>query len=350
MKFNGNICVIGGGSSSLAIASLISNKNYKVNVLTRKPDKWNGEIKALFNNTSITRKVTVSDNPEKMVSDAGLILISLPSFAFENVLNNISKYVDNSCIVGALPGTGNFDFFCEKHLNKNICYFASQRAPYIARTIEYGKKVRISGQAYGSMQYALSDMNKSKYFLSLIGNIININASLLPNFLCINLVNSNSLLHTSRLFSLGNQYDKFDKIPLFYGDWDENASRLYIQSDNELFNLFNHIKNIDFSSMTRVLDHYQSKDFLELTNKIKSIKSLNRIKTPCIKKGEKYELDITSRYFTEDFPYGISLISLIAKRYGVSTPTIDKILDWGLKKISMNFDKVKLLFSDEKIK
>ena len=40
MKFNGNICVCGGGSSSLAITSLITNKNYKVNILTRKPDKW----------------------------------------------------------------------------------------------------------------------------------------------------------------------------------------------------------------------------------------------------------------------------------------------------------------------
>ena len=120
MKFNGNICVCGGGSSSLAITSLITNKNYKVNILTRKPDKWEKEIKAFFNNNCITRKVSISDNAEKMVSDAGLILISLPSFAFDNVLESISKYIKNSCIVGALPGTGNFDFFCKKHLNKRL--------------------------------------------------------------------------------------------------------------------------------------------------------------------------------------------------------------------------------------
>jgi hypothetical protein len=43
--------------------------------------------------------------------------------------------------------------------------------------------------------------------------------------------------------------------------------------------------------------------------------------------------DFTSRYFTEDFPYGLQFIKNLAVKHGVATPTIDLILNWGLSKV-----------------
>ena len=44
--------------------------------------------------------------------------------------------------------------------------------------------------------------------------------------------------------------------------------------------------------------------------------------------------DFESRYFTEDFPFGLQYIKSIAEQNDVLTPTIDKVLAWGLSKIS----------------
>ena len=44
--------------------------------------------------------------------------------------------------------------------------------------------------------------------------------------------------------------------------------------------------------------------------------------------------DFQSRYFTEDFPYGLALIHKLAHEKGVLTPTIDKVYEWGRKHIS----------------
>ena len=44
-----------------------------------------------------------------------------------------------------------------------------------------------------------------------------------------------------------------------------------------------------------------------------------------------YVPDFQSRYFTEDFPYGLRIIQDLARKHQVNTPTIDQVLAWGLK-------------------
>ena len=40
--------------------------------------------------------------------------------------------------------------------------------------------------------------------------------------------------------------------------------------------------------------------------------------------------DFGSRYFTEDFPFGLRFIRDLAHTHRVSTPTIDRVYEWGL--------------------
>ena len=41
--------------------------------------------------------------------------------------------------------------------------------------------------------------------------------------------------------------------------------------------------------------------------------------------------DIDSRYFTEDFPYGLRIIQQLARKHHIATPIIDKVMAWGLR-------------------
>jgi len=342
-----NICICGGGNEAHALAAMLSISGHSINIFTRNPLKWN---KSIIVNDSVSDKsvksgnIYASDKASEVIPGSDLVLISVPSFAYDDILYKISKYLSFNTIVGALPGTGGFNYFCEKHLNPEITYFSSQRVPFVARTQIYGHSVDISGYAHGAMKYAVSNEEESSLILSIMKNLLKMESKYLPHFLCIDLVNSNSLLHTTRLFSLGKQGETWNKIPLFYGEWDNNSSELFIETDKELFNLFKNIPEIDFSSITRVLDHYESNSPQELTRKIRSIKSLNQLKTPMLAMEGKYKLDFSSRYFTEDFPYGIALMAVISNNYEVNSEKINLIANWGLNAIGKDVEYVKNLF------
>ncbi len=44
--------------------------------------------------------------------------------------------------------------------------------------------------------------------------------------------------------------------------------------------------------------------------------------------------DFGSRYFTEDFPFGLRFIKELALKYNVKTLAIDKVYRWGMSKIA----------------
>ena len=43
--------------------------------------------------------------------------------------------------------------------------------------------------------------------------------------------------------------------------------------------------------------------------------------------------DYSSRYFTEDFPFGLKYIWQLAHEKGVSCPYIDRVYAWGMSKL-----------------
>ena len=50
--------------------------------------------------------------------------------------------------------------------------------------------------------------------------------------------------------------------------------------------------------------------------------------------GKGYVPDFRSRYFTEDFPYGLVIIRRLAMEKGIPVPVIDKVYEWGSRHIS----------------
>lgn len=52
-----------------------------------------------------------------------------------------------------------------------------------------------------------------------------------------------------------------------------------------------------------------------------------------IKVDDGWIADFSSRYFIEDFPYGLKYIWQLAHKYDISCPNIDKVYAWGMSKI-----------------
>ena len=46
--------------------------------------------------------------------------------------------------------------------------------------------------------------------------------------------------------------------------------------------------------------------------------------------GSGWIPDFNSRYFTEDFPYGLKFIKETAAKQNMTTPVIDMVYNWGI--------------------
>ena len=148
--------------------------------------------------------------------------------------------------------------------------------------------------------------------------------------------NSNPLLHPSRLYSLWKDWKEgevFSRIPLFYEEWTEEAAQLYIQMDNELQALLERLP-VRKGSIATVLDYYESVDAQTLAKKLRSIEAFKGILAPVKKVEGGYVPDFKSRYFTEDFPYGLQIVQRLTRQHGVDSPVIDQVLQWGLSRLA----------------
>lgn len=141
------------------------------------------------------------------------------------------------------------------------------------------------------------------------------------------LSNSNPILHTGRLYTMfrGREKDVFDHNILFYKEWTDEASQL-LDMDTEFFQL---LKKLNVHSLPTLLDYYESTDATSLTRKIKSIPAFQTITSPMKQVEGGWMADFNSRYFTEDFPFGLRGFKELAMGYHIDSPVIHEVYAWG---------------------
>jgi hypothetical protein len=165
----------------------------------------------------------------------------------------------------------------------------------------------------------------------MIENLLHTPVKLLGNFYEVSLSNSNPLLHPARLYTMWENWNpavKYDRIPMFYAEWDDTASQLLIDMDNELQSLLR-LLPVEPNSVPSILEYYESVDASTLTQKIRSIPAFKSIKSPMIEnEGDGYIPDLNSRYFIEDFECGTFYIRDTARLKGVDTPAINRVGEW----------------------
>lgn len=156
----------------------------------------------------------------------------------------------------------------------------------------------------------------------------------LSNYLNITLINSNPILHTSRLYTIFKDYSPgktYATLPLFYEEWSLESSELLENMDAELFAIIAKLsgKDLAVNEITTLLEHYESTNALELTNKLNSIHSLKGLKTPAIVHSDKsLSPDFDSRYFIANYPFGLDILISFGQCAEVPTTNMLKVSDW----------------------
>ena len=327
------VCICGGGSLRHVIAGYLSaKKGMKVNILTRRPERWNRTIEVVTPEGEVLNGSlhTVSGNPEEALHGASMVLLCLPGYAIREELIRIRPYVNAQTYVGSVFSSTGFFFEAMEVLPEDVPLWGFQRVPFIARTEMYGKKARLLGYK-NSHKIAVERSADKENFRAMVERLFDAPVQLLNNHYEASFTNSNPLLHPARLYSLFKDWNPdtyYDRQFLFYEEWTDEASEVLIQLDQELFRLLDKLP-VAPDYLMPILPYYESTDAPSLTRKIRSIASFKGIATPMIQTAVGWQPDLNSRYFQEDFLYGLRYIHQEAHRQGMDVPVIDKVYEWG---------------------
>lgn len=330
------VCICGGGSLGHVIAGWLSARNHAiVNILTSRPQEWSHEI-TVDTPEGTTLEGKISNMPEDVVPLADVVLLCLPGFLIKGELEQLKPYLSLRAFVGSVFSSTGFFFEAQKVLSDKQPLWGFQRVPFISRVEEYGKSANLLGykNAYNIAVESVSGKEKAS-FASLIQEWFERPVNLLKNYYEASLTNSNPLLHTSRLYTMfGGENDGkvYSRMQLFYEEWTEEAASLYIKMDEEFFRLLK-VLPVTEGYLPTALNYYDSHDAKSLAEKLSSIKGFKGITSPMVKVANGWVADFSSRYFTEDFPYGLKYIWQLAHKEGISCPNIDKVYAWGMRKI-----------------
>lgn len=332
------ICICGGGNLGHVVAGFVAAQTaHEVCVLTRHPERWNQtlSIEAPDNQTYTGQLSGVYSNAHQAVSDADIVLLCLPGYAIREALLQIRDSLRPDAYVGSVVSSTGFFFQAQEVLSASQALFGFQRVPFISRIIEYGHRARLMGYKE-SLSIAVEQTADAEPLRLALQEMLRTPIQLLGSYYEVSLSNSNPLLHPARLYSLWKDWHEgivYDRIPLFYEEWTEEAAQLYIDMDQELQMLLSRLP-VSPGCIPTVLDYYESADAVSLACKLRSIEAFKGIAAPMKAVKGGFIPDFHSRYFTEDFPYGLAFVHRLAKHHQIPTPTIDCIYQWGMSMIN----------------
>lgn len=328
------ICICGGGNLGHVCAGFLANRGHQVSILTTKPEQWNSEIKIVAPDGIFTGQLSqISSRPEEVIPQAEMVLVCLPGYAIHNELETIKPSLSKETIVGSVVSSTGFFFEAFKVLPPDIHLFGFQRVPFISRVVDYGKKAELKG--YKDMLHvAIENTSEKESIRAELETLFEKPVSIADSYYEVSLSNSNPLLHPARLYTMWKDWQPgifYPRNPQFYAEWTVEASTLLLKMDDE-FQYLLKVLGIKAGCIPSILDYYESTDAASLTQKLHDIRAFQGIPSPMKEIEGGWIPDFSSRYFTEDFPYGMRFIVETAHKHNVAIPTIEKIYLWGLSK------------------
>ena len=339
-----NVTVVGGGNMGAALAADISQR-HDVSLLTNHPERWTKDFVSIDTengNTIRAHLKEISSHPEDVIPKAEVVVITLPAFCREQAILRIEPYLKSEALICFMPGTGGVEFYVEKLLQRGTSVVGFDRVTHVARIFECGKSVYVAKKKkvrFGTLGCRLANIEE------IIQSVFAIDADRLSNYLSVTFTPSNPILHTSRLFDLWlgkSSSFLFEKNPLFYAEWTDLASQILLGCDDELQAICSKIDSFNLLPKIETIflrEHYESRNTTELTKKLTSIASLSQIKSPMIKVSNGYLMDKNSRYFKEDFPYGLQILIAFAEKFGIETPYMNKVNFWFKSECCLDFNQ-----------
>lgn len=328
-----NVGICGGGNLAHAMAAWLGFHGHRVHLVTRRPADWANCLQAsLPDGTRAEAPICrIAESPE-ILEDCPVVFLSAPRYAIRSMCERIRLHLAPEQLLALAPGTPDL-----LDMQADPAWQATQlmgiyKVPFICRTEVYGHSVSILGNRTLNRAWVspAADWESSS---AVVEGLFSTPLERLSSPYPFILTNSNPLLHPSRLSTMFADYRDgvaYDHNFLFYEEWTEEASERYISADAELLKLCSAIPQMRIGhDIIPVLEYYESTDAESLTTKIRSIPAFKGIPSPMLSTAAGWVPDFSSRYFTEDIPWGTALICNLARQNGIPTPTLDSFVAWN---------------------
>lgn len=356
-----SLVICGGGSSAHTLIPLLKDSIFDVSLYTSRPQQWSHTIdlewhapsgKVLGNYSG--ELDIVSSDPSELIPDADYVMFCMPVHRYRVALHEIAPFFNKNktVFVGTVYGQGGWNWMIEEIKKKydleNLVPFAFGLIPWICRIIEYGHK----GVTYGCKAANYAAVSPNHYFKQIDEELLEpicyrwfgkgkVEQS--DNFLSLSLSVDNQIIHTSRCLGLfkacGPTWKNKEDVPWFYRDYDELSAQLLSELDADYEKIRNEIKlmhpekdykyMLDYLALERF--SYQSQN-TDIRESFVTSQTLVSIGTPIVKNEDGlWEVDRNHRFFLDDIYYGNMIAKWMAEKLGLSTPTIDEILQWAQK-------------------
>lgn len=329
-----NICICGGGNLATVCAGFFAaQESVTVSLLTRKPEAWAPTVEVTDPDGRCFQGTLkqISACPEDVIPQADIILLCLPGFAIEPTLRTILPWLPATTAVGSVVSSTGFFFLAHDLLPAEQPLFGFQRVPFISRVEVYGHRARLMGY---KPELSIAVEHDNPELLPVLESLFRTPLRRLNSFYEASLTNSNPILHTGRLFTLWrNWHGEAIPAPIrFYDEWTDEASACILSMDEELMSL-TRLLDISEAAVPSLLTYYESTDASSLTRKIRSITAFHGILAPMRQIPEGYVPDFTSRYFTEDFPFGLRFIRQLLHEHALPCSRVDEVYAWGIQRV-----------------
>lgn len=327
------VTIVGAGNIGTQFAVHCAEKGHAVTVYSSKPDRIQKQLYIVDEHDQITHQGTIeraTHDPAEAFAQAELVFLTVPATLMKRNADLIAPYANPNMIICLAPGIGGGECAFKQCVDRGSVVCGLQRVPSVARLVEYGKTARAVG--YRSELFAAAiPRSKTEACCALLEQIFDIPTTPLPCYLNITLTPSNPILHTTRLRTLFADYTPgkvYERVPLFYEEWNDDSSRLLLACDAEVQEICRHLSGFDLSYVKSLRTHYESETAQQLTRKISGIAGFQGLTSPAVPVEGGYQPDFDSRYFTADFSYGLAILVQIAEFAQLDTPQIRQTLAW----------------------
>lgn len=319
-----NFVIIGAGNGGQSLAGDMSLRGVEVQAIYDKNEKAiipiaeNGGIKMSGPVVEGFGKVKAATaNLEETMNAGDVFLVAITSNFHRTLAQEMAPYIKPHHTVVLLPGYVGSSISFAKTLRE--C--GVEELPLIGESLSFPYATRLIGPAHAGIKarkfalpMAAFPANRNKEFMKIIQQAIP-EAILMENTLTIGLNNSNPTTHVAfYLFNMGKVESPDAKDADFHSWGTPSVVRIQYAMDNERMEILKELglKSISYDEFNDICykgEHYQP---IKQTNEIQS----NAAQAP-------------DRFIDEDVPMGLVPMQAIAKKLGVSTPTIDTLISMG---------------------
>jgi hypothetical protein len=360
------LTVCGGGNASHVLVALAAHAGWDVNVfasLNDEAERIRAGVQTRGYLTVFEDGQALSGSPRRVSAEAAdvipgadLILLALPAFAHGATLQAVADYLDPGTTIGVFPARSGFDYQIREILDVeqlSLTYFGLQTLPWACRIKTYGQEAEILGTK-AEVDLAVFPQNKVEAVIQQLAFIAGVAFKPVGSFLALSLANTGQLIHPGIMYGLchGRESDVFlaEEIPLFYQNVDGHTAAVLQALSDEVQRIadaltarlpqFNRAPVVSlFEWLLRAYpDDIQDKSTLRsafVTNR--AYTGLRLPVRPADGDPARFVVNFAARYLSEDVPYGLIVLRAIAELAGVSTPNLDRVIEWSQERLGRNY-------------